>query len=85
MDTFLIKVPENKTSLVKKLLKELGVKVTRESKAMVLAREIGDSIKDGNKLTMDEIVQESRVVKFGTYRKTSMITLGELEVMTNQE
>ncbi len=63
MDTFLIKVPENKTSLVKKLLKELGVKVTRESKAMILAREVGDSIKAGNKLTMDEIVQESRAVR----------------------
>ena len=63
MDTFLIKVPENKTLLVKKLLKELGVKVTRESKAMVLAREVGESIKAGNKLTMDEIVQESRAVR----------------------
>lgn len=62
MDTFLIKVPENKTSLVKKLLKELGVMVTRESKAMILAREVGDSIQAGNKLTMDEIVQESRAV-----------------------
>jgi len=63
MDTFLIKVPENKTSLVKKLLKELGATVTRESKAMVLAREVGNSIKAGNKLTMDEIVQESRAVR----------------------
>lgn len=63
MDTFLIKVPENKTLLVKKLLKELGVTVTRESKAMVLAREVGNSIKAGNKLTMDEIVQESRTVR----------------------
>lgn len=63
MDTFLIKVPENKTLLVKKLLKELGVTVTRESKAMVLAREVGNSIKAGNKLTMDEIVQESRAVR----------------------
>lgn len=63
MDTFIIKVPENKTSLVKKLLKELGVKVTRESKAMILAREVGASIKAGNKLTMDEIAQESRAVR----------------------
>jgi len=63
MDTFLIKVPENKTSLVKKLLKELGVTVTRESNAMALAKEINDSIKPGKTLTMDEIVQESRAVR----------------------
>ncbi len=63
MDTFLIKVPENKTSLVKKLLKELGVTVTRESNAMALAKEINDSIKSGKTLTMDEIVQESRTVR----------------------
>ncbi len=63
MDTFLIKVPENKTSLVKKLLKELGVTVTREGSAMALAREINDSIKPGKALTMDEIVQESRAAR----------------------
>ena len=63
MDTFLIKVPEDKTLLVKKLLKELGVTVTRESKAMVLAREVGKSIKAGKTLSMDEIVQESRAVR----------------------
>ncbi len=63
MDTFLIKVPENKTSLVKKLLKELGVTVTRESNAMTLAKEINDSIKPSKTLTMDEIAQESRAVR----------------------
>lgn len=63
MDTFLIKVPENKTSLVKKLLKELGVTVTRESNAMALAREINESIKPGKTLSMEEIVQESRAVR----------------------
>jgi len=65
MDTFLIKVPENKTSLVKKLLRELGVTVTRESNAMALAREVNDSIKPGKTLSMDEIVQESRTVREG--------------------
>lgn len=63
MDTFLIKVPENKTSLVKKLLKELGVTVTRESNAIALAKEINNSINLGKTLTMDEIVQESRAVR----------------------
>ncbi|RQP18246.1 MAG: hypothetical protein EAS52_06145 [Parapedobacter sp.] len=63
MDTFLIKVPENKTSLVKKLLKELGVTVTRESNAIALAKEINNSISPGKTLTMDEIVQESRAVR----------------------
>ncbi|GGC14438.1 hypothetical protein GCM10011386_02710 [Parapedobacter defluvii] len=63
MDTFLIKVPENKTSLVKKLLKELGVTVTRESNAIALAKEINNSINPGKTLTMDEIVQESRAVR----------------------
>lgn len=63
MDTFLIKVPANKTSLVKKLLRELGVTVTRESNAMALARDVNDSIKPGKTLSMDEIVQESRAVR----------------------
>jgi|GEM_PF-976265 len=63
MDTFLIKVPENKTSLVKKLLEELDVTVTRESNAIALAKEINNSINPGKTLTMDEIVQESRAVR----------------------
>ncbi len=33
MDTFIIKVPEDKTSLVKRLLKELGVSVRKDTKA----------------------------------------------------
>lgn len=63
MDTFLIKVPENKTALVKRLLKELGVSVKRESEAMTLAKEINDSVKPGKRPTMDEIVRESRTVR----------------------
>ncbi|MGK6350711.1 hypothetical protein [Parapedobacter sp. DT-150] len=63
MDTFLIQVPENKTALVKRLLKELGVAVKRESSAMSLTKEINDSIKPSRKPTMDEIVQESRAVR----------------------
>lgn len=63
MDTFLIKVPENKTALVKRLLKELGVTVKRESDAMALAKEINASIKSGKKPTLDEIVQETRAVR----------------------
>jgi len=59
----LIKVPENKTSLVKKLLEELDVTVTRESNAIALAKEINNSINPGKTLTMDEIVQESRAVR----------------------
>ena len=40
---------------MKKLLKELGVTVTRESNAMALAREINESIKPGKTLSMEEI------------------------------
>lgn len=63
MDTFLIKVPENKIALVKQLLKELGVTMKRESNAMILAKKINDSIKPGKKPTLAEIVEESRAVR----------------------
>lgn len=33
METFVIKVPEDKTALVKRLLKELGVSVRKDTKA----------------------------------------------------
>ncbi len=45
METFLIKVPENKTALVKRLLKELGVAVKRESDPLSLAKKKPVTIK----------------------------------------
>lgn len=63
MDTFIIKVPQNKTALVKALLKELGVSMKKESEAMLLAKEINGSIKAGKKPTMKEIVDETRIVR----------------------
>lgn len=58
METLLINVPEQKSSLVKQLLKELGVTIENKTKARKLAEEINNSVKPGPKLNLDEIVAE---------------------------
>jgi len=58
METLLINVPEQKSSLVKQLLKELGVTIENQTKARKLAEEINQSIKPGLKPGIDEIVAE---------------------------
>jgi hypothetical protein len=58
METLLINVPEQKSSLVKQLLKELGVTIESQTKARKLAEEINQSITPGPKPDMDDIVAE---------------------------
>lgn len=58
METLIIKVPDQKSNVVKLLLKELGVTIHNKSKAKQLAEEINASIKPGAKLGIDEIVAE---------------------------
>lgn len=58
METLLINVPEQKSTLVKQLLKELGVTIQNHTKARKLAEEINKSIKPGPKPDIDEIVTE---------------------------
>lgn len=65
METLLIKVPEQKSTLVKQLLKELGVTIESATKARKLADEINRNIKPGGKPGMDEIVAEVKAVRAG--------------------
>ena len=59
----IIKVPETKSTLVKQLLKELGVEIQGQDRTTQLAKEISAAIKPGKKPTMDEIVAEVRAVR----------------------
>jgi hypothetical protein len=63
METLLINVPEQKSTLVKQLLKELGVTIQSQTKARKLAEEINQSIKPGPKPDLDEIVAEVRAYR----------------------
>jgi len=63
METLIINVPDQKSSVVKLLLKELGVTIQNKSKAKQLADEINASIKPGTKPDMDEIVAEVNTVR----------------------
>ena len=65
METLLINVPEQKSSLVKQLLKELGVTIENQTKARKLAEEINQSIKPGPKPDLDEIVAEVSAFRSG--------------------
>jgi len=58
METLLINVPEQKSTLVKQLLKELGVTIQNQTKARKLAEQINRNIKPGLKPDLDEIVAE---------------------------
>lgn len=63
METLIIKVPDQKSSIVKLLLKELGVTIQNKSKAKQLAEDINASIKPGAKPGIDEIVAEVNTVR----------------------
>ena len=65
METLIINVPEKKSTLVKLLLKELGVKIQNGTKARLLAQEITEGIKPGLKPNMDEIVAEIKNMRDG--------------------
>jgi len=63
METLIINVPEKKSTLVKQLLKELGVTIENKTKAKQLAEEINKNIKPGEKPSLDEIVAEVRALR----------------------
>lgn len=63
METLIINVPDQKSSLVKLLLKELGVTIQNKSKAKQIAEDINKSIMPGVKPAMDEIVAEINEVR----------------------
>lgn len=63
METLLISVPAQKSTLVKQLLKELGVTIQSQTKARQLADEINQSIKPGKKPNFDEIISEGKEVR----------------------
>ena len=63
METLIINVPEKKSTLVKLLLKELGVKIQNKTKARQLAEEINNSIKPGSIPGLNEILSEIKDVR----------------------
>ena len=64
METLIINVPEKKSTLVKLLLKELGVNIQSNSVTQ-LAQDINSNIKPGPKPGMDEIVAEIKNMRDG--------------------
>ena len=65
METLIINVPEQKSTLVKQLLKELGVTIQNQTKARKLAQEINQRVKAGPKPDLDEISEEVRAYRVG--------------------
>jgi len=65
METLIINVPEKKSTIVKLLLKELGVTIQNKTKAKLLSEEINNSIAKGAKPGMDKIVSEVKEVRSG--------------------
>ncbi|HEY2580183.1 MAG TPA: hypothetical protein VGI43_00160 [Mucilaginibacter sp.] len=65
METLVINVPDEKSAVVKLLLKELGVTIQNKAKARQLANEINAMVKPGPKPDMDEIVAEVKNVRAG--------------------
>ena len=63
METLVINVPDEKSAVVKLLLRELGVTIQNKAKARQLAEEINAAIKPGRKPGMDEIVAEVKKVR----------------------
>jgi hypothetical protein len=65
METLVINVPDGKSAVVKKLLKELGVSIQNKTKVRQLANELNAMVKPGPKPGMDEIVAEVRAARVG--------------------
>ncbi len=61
MERLIIQVPEKKSKLVKSLLKELGVVI--EPHVMALSKKLNNMVGDGRKPSMEEIVEETRIVR----------------------
>ena len=57
----MIQIPNKKSRLVKSLLKELGVVIDSDSSK--LAKKLDSMVRSDDKMTMDEIVKESRLVR----------------------
>lgn len=65
METLVINVPEQKSAVVKLLLKELGVTIQNKTKAALLAENINNHIQSGAIPDMDELVAEVKEVRAG--------------------
>ena len=65
METLIINVPDQKSTVVKLLLKELGVTIQSKSKAKLLAEEVSKGILPGEKPSMDEIIAEIKEMRSG--------------------
>jgi hypothetical protein len=65
METLIINVPEKKSTLVRLLLKELGVTIQNQTKAKILAEELDRSVKPGPKPSLDEILAEIKEFRAG--------------------
>ena len=61
MERLMIQIPNKKSRLVKSLLKELGVVI--ESDSSKLAKKLDSMVRSDDKMTMDEIVKEIRLVR----------------------
>jgi len=57
----MIQIPDNKSDLVKSLLKELGVVI--EPDLIKMARNLNKMVLPGKDISMDEIVEEVRAVR----------------------
>ena len=61
MERVMIQIPDKKSRLIKSLLKELGVVIEPDSSN--LAKKLDSMVRPGKKMTMDEIVQEIKIVR----------------------
>ena len=59
----IISVPDQKSTVVKLLLKELGVTIQNKTKAKQLAEEINKGIEPSVKPGLDEIIAEAKEVR----------------------
>lgn len=65
METLVINVPDEKSAVVKKLLKEMGVSIQNKTKVRQLANGLNAAVKPGPKPSLDEIVAEVREARAG--------------------
>jgi phosphoribosyl-ATP pyrophosphohydrolase len=65
VETLVINVPDEKSTVVKLILKELGVTIQNKAIAKKLAEEVNKNIKPGIKPDMDEIIYEVKQVRSG--------------------
>jgi hypothetical protein len=61
MERLTIQIPERKSKLIKSLLKELGAVI--EPDLFIMARELNSMVGNEDKPSLEEIVNESRIVR----------------------